>query len=94
MVERAQVFDTHKKSDSFNRFITRTVPDGHIVVASCMDECATELSTRCRCWFAEMGSEEIWKLGYRCAFAFIGVSGQKAANEKRATSKKETASVT
>ena len=31
-----------------------------------------------------MGSKEIWKVGYRKGFAFIGVSGVVQVNENRA----------
>ena len=31
-----------------------------------------------------MGSYEIWNLGYREGYAFIGTSGYRGANEKRA----------
>lgn len=40
-----------------------------------------------------MGSKEIRAIGYRQGFAFIGVSGRRGANERRATSKKDQVSV-
>ena len=42
-----------------------------------------------------MGSKEIWNVGYRESFAFIGISGKKTiVIEKRAMHKKDKVSVT
>ena len=41
-----------------------------------------------------MGSKEIMNLGYRCGFAFIGLSGEKSVNESRAKNQKEEVGVT
>ena len=41
-----------------------------------------------------MGSKNIWKLGYRCGFAFIGVIGQKSAIEQVGSNKNMPVSVT
>lgn len=44
-------------------------------------------------WFASMGSNEIWNLGYRCGFVFIGKLGKKDAVEKRAEEEGEEVSL-
>lgn len=93
-VETAKVFDTYKKADGFDSFITKHIPEGHIVVAACKDECTTSLSQSGKQWFANMGSKEIWNLGYRCAFAFVGVSGRKDPSESRAEEKWQKVAVT
>lgn len=90
----AKVFDTHQDADTFDRFIVHGLPEGTIVVAACKDDCSMSLSEKAKQWFANMGSEEIWKLRYRFGFAFIGFSGRKQANEKRAMEDTEQPSVT
>ena len=44
-VESAQAFDTYISSEALEAF-TDEIPEGRIVVAACMDECATELSLK------------------------------------------------
>ena len=84
-VESAKVFDTYKTSAALDELIRGGIPFGSIVVAACKDDCATNLSKYAKSWFAKMGSKEIWKLGYRQGFAFIGVlSGKDEFQEKRA----------
>ena len=65
------------------------MPNGHIVVAACKDDCVTNLSTAGKKWFFDMGSKEIWNLGYRQGFSFIGINGQNTTGfgvfEKRAS---------
>ena len=79
----AKVFDTYKSSVDFDKFIQYEVPDGHIVVAACKDDCVTKLSENGKLWFENMGSKDIRNLKYRCGFAFIGISGSKTdAQEK------------
>ena len=53
-------------------------------MAACKDDCSHNLSITAKLWFANMGSTEIWHVGYREGFAFIGVSGRQDAVEKRA----------
>lgn len=79
----AKVFDTYKRSDTFDAFVAKGVPDGYIVVAACKDECTRNLSTDAKSWFAKMGSKEIFSLSYRQGFGFIGTAGKKDAHEKR-----------
>ena len=64
-VEVAKVFDTSKSSVEFEHFTAFRIPEGHIVVAACMDDCVTSLSPRSKEWFRQMGSEQITKLEYR-----------------------------
>ena len=73
-VQVARVFDTYKSSVEFDKFIEGDLTEGFIVIAACKDECTKNLSDKGRLWFANMGSKEIWKLEYRCGFAFIGIS--------------------
>lgn len=84
-VKVAKCFDTYTSSQNLNAFIrSDLIPDGHIVVAACMDECVNNLSTQVMEWFAGMGSKDVWSLEYRQGFAFIGVQGNEAlVNEKR-----------
>ena len=84
LVEWAQAYDTYQSSEELDKFIDAGLPIGHIVIAACKDECRKHLSKQAQLWFATMGSSEIWKLGYRCGFAFIGVYGKQEANEQRA----------
>ena len=57
------------------------IPDGHIVVAACKDDCVTKLSEKGKLWFENMGSKDILKLKYRCGFAFIGIFGGKSSKK-------------
>lgn len=83
-VKMAKAFDTHASSNEFDQFIKEEIPDGDIIVAACKDECIGHLSINAKFWFSNMGSHEIWKLGYRKGFVFIGKSGSyTGANEKR-----------
>lgn len=75
-VETNRVFDTYQSSEALEQFISKAIPEGHIVAAACRDECATNLSMRSKFWFSDMGSKEIWNLGYRDGFSFVGISGQ------------------
>lgn len=93
-VVTAKVFDTYKTSASFNDFIAKEITTGFIVVAACKDDCITNLSTEGKAWFTKMGSREISNLAYRCGFAFIGMSGQQFANERRAKAPGEQVAVT
>ena len=78
-VEFCRVYDTYRSAESFETMISNiTIPDGFIIAAACKDDCATNLSHRCRMWFGHMGSLEIWNVGYRQGFVFIGRSGGKA----------------
>lgn len=93
-VSSAKIFDTYESSDRFDDFITNYVPANYIVVAACKDDCVTNLSQKGKQWFAQMGSNEIWKLGYRQAFAFIGIGSGRGVNERRAVQEADEVSVT
>lgn len=61
----AKVFDTYRTCEGFDgldEFISYEIPANYIVIAACKDECTTNLSKKGKRWFANMGSEEIWKL--------------------------------
>ena len=45
-------------------------------------------------WFDAMGSVEIWNLGYRQGYVFVGKNGIKLANEKRSSQNLYHVSVT
>lgn len=92
-IKEAKVFDTYKASEKFEEFIDHEVPGGHIVVAACKDDCMTNLSRKAKKWFKKMGSKEIGKIRYRCAFAFVGIVGVKEASEKRGSRQKEEVSL-
>ena len=61
----AKIFDTYIFSFEFDKFVSQKIPDGTIVAVACKDDCARNLSRKGRQWFADMGSQEIFKLGYR-----------------------------
>lgn len=53
------------------------------------------MSAKAKSWFAEMGSEQIGKVGYRQGFVFIGkAGGGLKVHEKRAESVKDSVSIT
>lgn len=78
-MECAIIFDTHEDSDSLDKFITynlpltknKKVPDGFILVIACMNDCVNKLSDAFKMWLSDMGSKEIWNLGYRCGYTFM-----------------------
>ena len=92
-VEMAQIFDTYKYSYGFDDFIKDDIPEDHIIIAACKDDCVTNLSDDAKQWFADLGSKEIWNLKYRQSFAFIGKTGKQEVNEKRAEHARDEASV-
>ena len=61
----AHVFDTNETSKEFDAFIEKGVPEGHIVIAACKDDCVKEMSQKGKDWFEAMGSKEIEFLKYR-----------------------------
>lgn len=82
-------FDTYLTSSHMEKAIEK-IPKGYIVVAACKDECSRNLSMSAKLFFAYMGSEEIWNIKYRQAYAFIGINGKKSGcHEKRAWTKDE-----
>ena len=51
-VEVAKAFDTYKRSDTFNEFISdEGIAFGSIIVAACMDDCITNMSREAKSWF-------------------------------------------
>ena len=55
-VVTARAFDTYQWRRSFDDFIAEEIPNGHIVVAACKDDCITNMSQAGKQWFADMGS--------------------------------------
>lgn len=91
----SKIFDTYKSSARLESFIDHYVFKDMIIVAACKDECATNLSSKVKIWFQQMGSEEIMNLKYRQGFAFIGTVGNKEKSiEKRSLRQSDSASVT
>lgn len=90
------VFDTYKSSKEFERLIEKfDFPKGFVVAAACKDDCMTQLSDKCKQWFGDMGSKDVWELEYQCAFAFVGLIGKKEeASEKSSTELTQQVSVT
>ena len=84
-IELAKCFDTYESNIDFDDFVEEhsPVPDGYIVVAACKDDCATNLSMEGRQWLSNLGSTEIWDLGYRQSFVFVGSSDTREGQEFR-----------
>lgn len=70
------------------------IPDSYIIIAACQDDCVTNMSDNVKTWFESLGSETIYKLGYRQGFVFIGKSFGIDFNEKIAQSEKEVVTIT
>lgn len=86
------VFDTYKSSTALEEFVTKaSIPDGYIIVASCKDDCATAFPHKAKCWFAHMGSKQVWNLKYRESWAFIGIIGREQIEEQRCEDLKKSA---
>lgn len=88
-IEISQIFDTYTSSSKFENFIeNQTIPKGHIIMAACKDDCMKKLSMKAKQWFRALGSSEIFRLKYRCSFAFIGRVGDPGeVNEARGQSR-------
>ena len=43
-IESSQAYDTYETSVGFDQFITKTIPEGYIVVAASKDDCVTKMS--------------------------------------------------
>ena len=70
--------------------VNEEIPEGHIIVAACKDDCATSLSMNSKLWFSKMGSTEIWNVKYRQSYVFIGIYGRMGeCIERRSKSKTE-----
>ena len=62
-VETAKVFDTYESSEDFDEFCQNSgIPDGHIVVAACKEECVINLSEQAMDWFEDLGSTAMRKV--------------------------------
>ena len=79
------MFDTYKSGTVFDDFVGKGLPYGQVVVAACKDDCVTNMSDLGKKFFSAMGSKEIFNLQYRQGWSFIGITGRKESNEKRAT---------
>ena len=95
-VETAKVFDTFESMNTLAKFIKEPIPEGHIVMVACKDDCATQLSDAGKTWFEKvLGSKLIQKVGYRQGFALIAVIGRPyGINEQAAFVKEEKVCVT
>ena len=90
----AKVFDTYKSSEALEELLDSGIPEGHVVIAACKDECASHMSKAVKHWFKSMGSTQIDYIQYRQGFAFIGVSGGTDCIEELAQYKNSRVSVT
>ena len=90
----SKAFDLYKSTVSFDDFIRRPLADGNLVIAACKDDISTCLSDEAKTWFAEMGSKDIFKVGYRHSFAFIGTVGETTCLEKSGGHKQKSVSIT
>ena len=70
------------------------IPDSHIIIAACQDDCVTNMSDNVKTWFESLGSEIIYQLGHRQGFVFIGKSFGVDFNENMAKSETEVVSIT
>ena len=93
VAELARCYDTHATSEALEAFIDSPLPEGRIIAAACAGDCAVALSEKVKKWFQDMGSEEITKLKMNEGFAFLGVSGRKDFQEKKAASHKDRAPI-
>ena len=89
-----EIYDTYKSAEEFNCFVYNGCPEGFIIIAACQDDCVTQLSSFAKAWFQAMGSKEIANLEFRQGWAFIGQIGAAEANEARAKTPEEVASIT
>lgn len=76
-VIEAKVFDTYKTSFRLEGFLANHIPEGSIVCAACKDECAKHFSPFGKNWFENIGSKEVYELGFRSGWSFIGIAGRK-----------------
>ena len=74
-VESAKAYESFKNFYKFEEFvdkITKKMPKGHIAVAAIKNDIHKKLYAIGRNFFQTLGSDEIWDMGYREAFCFIG----------------------
>lgn len=60
----------------------KKVPKGSIVIAAVKDDCQKRLKYSGKRMFMSMGADHIWKIGYKKAWAFIGIKGMKKGVDK------------
>ena len=70
-VVTARVFDSHHSGRALRDYVeaAKKLPDGHIVVVACKDDCVSSLPAAAELWLAELGSKEVWKLAWRQGYA-------------------------
>lgn len=56
--------------------MAKGIHEGYIIAVACKDDCSFNLSENGMLWFANMGSTEILKVGFRIGFAFIATIGK------------------
>ena len=61
----ARAFDSFNNDHWFDDFVKCELPEGHIVVAACKDECISNMSSEGKKWFEKMGSKEMNNVKYR-----------------------------
>jgi hypothetical protein len=78
-------FDTYGDNDASANLHQelKELPEGTIFIIGVKDEGSTRLGKHLKKWLKEMGSKEIDTLGFREAYACIGIVGQNAFGEKK-----------
>lgn len=77
-VLHSAAYDTYGNNDQSKLLMTdvKKLPDGTIFMVAVKDEASNKLSEKVKEFFTKLGSVEINALGFREAWAFIGVKGQ------------------
>jgi hypothetical protein len=74
---------TKKKEDSARMVKDfKKIPKGSIVIGAVKDDCQKRLKYSGKRMFMKMGAAHIWKIGYKKAWAFIGIKGMKKGIDK------------
>jgi hypothetical protein len=78
-------YDTYGDANAGAQLVTDSAgaPQGTIILAVVKDEASRSLSTPAKDVFGDLGSSEVYNLGFREGFAFVGIWGQKTFAEKR-----------
>jgi len=90
-----KAYDTYADPNQSKNLINdlKDLPEGTIFMVSVKDEASNRLGEPVKEFFSKMGSSEINALGFREAWAFIGVKGQEAFTEKRGATASTAASL-
>ena len=95
-VASAKAYDGFETYDEMDKQIDvwKAIPEGHIIIAACNDECMIMKHMDARQFFADQGSSEIWDVTPgKAAWVFLGTKGRQDPMEKRATTIAEAVNV-